>query len=452
MQKEATLGLTTTMNTLALRKPLLLGTIICVLAAMFYMYEFVLQVSPAVMTNELMRDFGLNAASLGAISAFYYYAYTPMQLPAGLLYDRYGPRLLITIAILICACGAFFFGLTNNAAMASAGRFFMGVGSAFSFIGALLLISRWFPPQYFALLAGLVQLMSSIGAISGQVPLAIAVANWGWRHTIMSLSLFGIFLAIATWMVVRNSPTEAQTGKKEINNHYEKGELKRLRLVCGNKQTWLVALYSFSVWAPIAAFAALWGVPFLVAAYGMDTTTASTAGAMTWIGIGLGSPLVGWWSDHIKRRCLPLTVCATLGIISILSVVYIPHLPLPLLYFLLFVLGLAAAGQSLAFGLVKDNNQISVTGTAIGFNNMATVAGGALLQPLVGALLHLNWNGVMQGNVPVYNAADFRAAFFILPICYVLSLVISAKYIRETHCKPQYNNEHTTSVKATLSH
>src|SRR5262249_39047600 len=152
-------------------------------------------------------------------------------------------------------------------------------------------------------------------------------------------------------------------------------------------------------------FAALWGVPFMVAAYGISTQAASAALAMTWVGIGVGSPLIGWWSDHIGQRCLPLIVSAVLGVLSLVVVIYVPNLPTFLLYVSLFVLGLAASGQSLAFGVVKDNNHPSVTGTAIGFNNMATVAGGALFQPLVGIFLQLNWDGVMQGNAPVYTAA-----------------------------------------------
>lgn len=433
---EATMGLDKQDITIV-KKPMLLGIVICSLAAMFYMYEFVLQVSPAVMTSELMHDFGLNAASLGAVSAFYYYAYTPMQLPAGLLYDRFGPRLLLTLAVLICALGAFFFGLTNSAAMASAGRFFMGIGSAFSFIGALLLISRWFPPSYFAVLAGLVQFMSSIGAISGQVPLAAAVAEWGWRHTTLWLSVFGVVLSVIIWLIVRDSPEEVYQGKK-AEHHINKGELKRLQQVCHNKQTWLTALYSFSVWAPIAAFAALWGVPFLVSAYGMSTHGASEAIAMIWLGIGIGSPLAGWWSDHIGRRCLPLTACALLGVFALTSVVYIPHLSKAVLYVALFIFGMAASGQALSFAVVKDNNHPGVTGTAIGFNNMATVAGGALFQPLVGILLHVNWDGAMQGQSPVYNANDYRLAFIVLPLCYVFGGVISAILMKETFCKPQY--------------
>jgi MFS family permease len=452
MQKEATLEhMPVGIKTLAARKPLLVGTIICVLAAMFYMYEFILQVSTSVMTNELMRDLGLNAASVGMVSAAYFFAYTPMQLPAGLLYDRYGPRALITIAILICACGALFFGLTTNAFMASSGRFFMGIGSAFSFIGALLLVSRWFPPQYFALIAGLVQLMSSVGAITGQGPLAIAIAHWGWRHSIMALSIIGVLLAILVWLIVRNSPSEIQ--KQSQQSVADKmNEWQRLRQVCGNKQTWLVGFYSFLIWAPITVFTELWGVPFLSSAYNLSKPVASAACAMTWLAIGIGSPLIGWWSDRIGKRCLPLSICAISGILAILVIAYVPHLSMGMLYVLLFMFGFAASGQSLAFGLVKDNNHPNVTGTAIGFNNMSVVAGGVLLQPLASWLVQLHWNGTMLGNAPVYTAGDYQASFFLLPVCYLIALVVSTRFLKETYCKQQYETSTVAETSTHLSH
>ncbi|MES2997929.1 MAG: MFS transporter [Pseudomonadota bacterium] len=431
--------------TLTKKKQLFLASIICILAATFYMYEFVLQVSPAVMTNELMRDLHLNAASLGTMAAFYYYSYTPMQLPAGLLYDRFGPRRLITLAVLICAIGALLFGTTPNVFMASIGRFFMGIGSSFSFIGALLLVSRWFPPYYFALLTGVVQLMSSMGAIAGQVPLASAINHWGWRSTIISLSIVGIFLSLLIWTIVRDSPETVLQGKK-FQCSPKNSELKRLRQVCSNRQTWLVALYSFAIWAPITAFAALWGIPFLVTNYGISIEAASEASAMIWLGIGIGSPLFGWWSDKIQSRSIPLNLSAFLGIVSLTTAIYVPQLPLTCLYIALFIFGLSASGQALSFGVVKDNNPTSVVGTAIGFNNMAVVAGGALFQPLIGFLLYYNWGGTMHNGAPFYGVTDYHKAFFILPLCSILALVVSQFLLQETHCKPQFSNETSTTA------
>src|SRR3990167_11251286 len=116
--------------------------VIFLLSASFYLYEYILQVAPSVMAESMMQAFDVSAAGFGVVSAFYFYAYAPMQLPAGILFDRYGPRRLMTFALLLCATGSFFFASTDQLFTAALGRFLIGVGSAFSFIGVLVLASR----------------------------------------------------------------------------------------------------------------------------------------------------------------------------------------------------------------------------------------------------------------------------------------------------------------------
>lgn len=408
--------------------------VICILAATFYMYEFALQVSLGVMTSELMTDLNLNAASLGIASAFYFYAYTPMQIPAGYLHDKFGPRKTLTFAISICALGALCFSFSTGIVHASLGRFMMGIGSAFSFSGALLLIANWFPARHFAVLAGLVQLMSSLGAIGGEVPLAHAIHQWGWRSSMMFLALFGAVLALWVYLIVRDFPNDA----KAASHHNAAPEaMPTFKSLFTDVSAWWTAAYSFLVWAPIAAFAGLWGIPFLACAYHLTTADASLVCAALWIGVGLGSPLSGWISEQIGRRCLVLATCACLGVISSLIAIYC-NVPLPLLYVLLFFFGVAGGGQALAFCVVRDNSHPRSIGAAIGLNNMATVAGGAILQPIIGYLLYINWNGALMGHTPIYSADSYRLGLAIIPICYTLAAIISIKFVKETHCKQKF--------------
>jgi MFS family permease len=415
---------------------LMTASVICLLGAMFYLYEFVIQVSPSVMTQQLMRDLSVDAAGLGIISSAYYYAYTPMQLPAGLLYDRFGPRILITLMILVCAMGAFFFGATNNMWFAALGRFMMGIGSAFAFIGVAMLIAKWFPPAYFAFLLGIAQFMSSVGAITGEIALSPPVQMFGWRQTIEATAVIGLVLALVVWLVVRDSPEGSQ---RKMGNQAKGGEMQRLRVVLGNMQTWLVGAYGFAVWGPILIFASLWGNPHLMATYHMDDNTAAMAIAIIWLGIGVGSPFIGWWSDHIGRRCMPLTLFAGIGFVAALLLLFV-HLPTVILYAVLFFFGFAAGGQTLSFGLVKDNNPPEMVGTAVGFNNLAVVAGGALLQPLTGFLLRLNWDHTIVAGIPVYSAHNYKYALLAVPVCYLAATLISIYLLKETYCKPRYSS------------
>lgn len=407
--------------------------LICILGATFYLYEFALQVSISVMTTPLMTDLGLNAVTLGIVSSCFYYAYTLMQIPAGLLHDRFGPHRVLTFAILFCSLGAFVFCNSTTMWHASVGRFLIGIGAACSFTGALLLITHWFPIRLFPILSGVVQLMSSLGAIFGSLALSWAVKYWTWRTTMFYLSLFGFFLAFTVWFIVRDYPP----GKSSHSTAQNNTQTHNLRFVIRENQTWWIALYSFLVWAPIVAFAALWGIPFLATAYHMTTRNASLASAAIWIGVGFSAPLIGYISEYIRRRCIVLVVCSFLGMVGSFFIIYF-EIPTYLIFIFLLMLGCGGSGQSLAFSVIRDINPPRFIGGAIGLNNMATVAGGAIFQPIVGFLMQIHTTGFAKHHAPVYSAEDYRMALFIIPLCYLLAAIVSMRYIKETYCESKY--------------
>lgn len=406
------------------------------LAASFYLYEFILQVAPSVMAESMMKTFGVTGQGFGVISAFYFYAYAPSQLPAGVLYDRYGPRKLMTFAIILCAIGSAFFASTDSVFTACVGRFLIGIGSAFSFIGVLVLISRWFPPYYFAILAGIAQLMSSVGAMFGEVPLAALISQVGWRNASFILSAVGFILAGFFWAFIRDYPHQQN---QTIPNHYLRDEWKRLVTVCKHAHTWIIGSYAFAIWTPIAVFAALWGVPFLQEKYQISVVAASGLCSLIWIGIGIGSPLLGWVSDRIESRRVALIISAVLGLFATLILLYYPTLSYGWSYVILFVLGLGAGGQTVSFAVVKENNTPEYVGTASGFNNLSVLIGGAIFQPLVGYLLQHSDSGRIINGVHVYSIAGYQTALLVMPVCFLASLLIAIFLIKESHPAHQHH-------------
>jgi len=400
------------------------------LATSFYLYEFILQVAPAVMAESMMKTFGVSGQGFGFISAFYFYAYAPAQLPAGILYDRYGPRKLMTFAIILCALGSAFFASTDSVFTACIGRFLIGIGSAFSFIGVLVLISRWFPPHYFAILAGVAQLMSSVGAMFGEMPLAALIDEVGWRGASFILSAVGFILAAFFWFYIRDYPHQQN---QTVPNHYVKDEWKRLVAVCKHAHTWIIGSYAFAIWTPIAVFAALWGVPYLQEKYQISVVAASGLCSMIWLGIGIGSPLLGWFSDRIESRRIALIISSVLGLAATLILLYSPQLSYKWAYFILFVLGLGAGGQTISFAVVKENNSPEYVGTASGFNNLSVLIGGALFQPLVGYILQHTGSWRLVNGVHIYNTASYQVALLVMPICFFISLLVATFLIKESH-------------------
>ncbi|MBY0545192.1 MAG: MFS transporter, partial [Gammaproteobacteria bacterium] len=403
-----------------------LAIIMFLLGSSFYLYDFILQVAPGDLTNQLMHDLKIDSAGLGLVAGLYFFSYMPMQLYAGLLSDRFGPRKLLTVMVFICAIGALIFSQSNTLWTVIIGRILMGLGSAFAFTGTLVLVSRWFPAKYFASLTGILQLMSSLGAIVASTPLAIYISHYGWRSAILYLAIAGFVLAVLMGLIVRDSPTPI-VKEKPI------GELGRLKTICKNSQTWYIGIYAFLLWAPMIIFGELWGIPYLRSYYSISTETASIVIDMVWLGNALSCSLTGMLSEYIGRRKGVLNSMSVLGLIVSLGMIAMPHISFTAMCVLAFLLGCSASGAILTFAMVNEINEYGNIGAAIGFNNMLVVAGGALLHPLVGYILHFTWSGTVVNNTPVYSLMEYREALYIIPVLYLVGIFMTSFKIKESY-------------------
>lgn len=410
--------------------------IIYLLACAFYLYEFVLQVAPSVMVNELMQELHLDSVGIAGLAAAYYYAYAPMQIPAGILFDRFGPRRLICFATILCVIGTFLFAKSDTIYMAAAGRFMVGIGSAFSFVGILVLISNWFEDKYYALLIGLAQLLSSLGVISGQYLLAHYILREGWRVAMMRIALAGLALALATWFLVKDKPDDAAESHPSPKASKLADLIESFVHICRRSQTWYVGLYAFVIWGPMTFFSSLWAVQYLKVLYGISTRDAISYEMVLWIGVAVGCPLMGALSNIMGRRVLPMILCSVMGLVASSYMISFALIPGYTMVCLLFLIGVSAAGQTVSFGLVRDNNLKQHLGSASGFNNMATVAGGAILQPIMGVLIKFFWTGKIVEGAPFYELQTYQSALILLPICYSIALILTLFSIKESYCQP----------------
>ena len=157
-------------NNLISKKQMIYGSIICFVAALFYCYEFILRIIPGALQTELSTALGhISATTFGQISALYYFAYSPMQMPVGMLMDRFGPRRLLTFACICCTLGSWMFTLTSSIFLVCSGRFLVGFGSSFAFVGVLSLALHWLPKRYFSLVVGLITTLGMLGLMYGEV-------------------------------------------------------------------------------------------------------------------------------------------------------------------------------------------------------------------------------------------------------------------------------------------
>jgi len=401
------------------------AVLIYILVSLFLCFEMGVQVSPSVMTGELMQDLHLDSFYLGLMSGLYFYTYTLMQIPAGLLFDRFNIRYVIILPLLICSLGVYLFSISGGLWSASFARLLMGGGSAFAFIAVLVIASEVFPRQYFATLAGITQMLAAFGAMSSELVLTPFINFLGWRQATQVIALAGIALALFIWIFVRYRRANI-VGE---NTHSYRESLQRVIL---KKQTWLIASYAFLLWAPMAAFASLWGVPYLTHAYSLSNIKAAEAVSLMWLGIAFASPLLGLWSDRCQSRTIPLTVSALVGLISFLVIIFAFTDSKMILITMLLLAGGACSGQALTFAVIKDISQKSELASAIGFNNMAVVVAGAIFQPLTGWLIHFHSAKPQITPYTILTTSDYRFGLIVILLCYLFGLILSSFFIKET--------------------
>lgn len=392
---------------------------------LYFLTAFVLRVSPSVMVNDLMRDFAVGASVLGNLSAFYFYAYASIQIPVGLMMDRIGPRRLMTGAAALCAVGCVVFAYSTDVTTAYLGRAMIGAGAAFGYVGTLTIAANAFPAQWFAMLGGILQMFGMAGAVGGQAPTGFLVTQLGWRYSMLVFGVAVGVIAILSWVFVRD---------QEHASRHSVSLRAGLKTVMGNPQTWLNAFVGLALTGPMLAFAGLWGVPYLQTAYDMSRTAAAGSMSVFFIGWGISAPLVGLASDRIGRR-KPFLLVGCVGLAAIMmTILTVPGLTQSTLIILFLMGGMCGSSMVVTFANVKELNPRHTSGAALGLVNTAVVGSGALLQPLIGVLLDVAWNGQMQNDVPFYDASMYVQALLVLPVITFVGFVASL-FLKESYCR-----------------
>ncbi len=414
------------MRTLKTNYPLWFGCLVCAIGAFFYCYEFVLRIIPGALQSELSAAFGhISAYTFGQLSAFYYFAYSPMQLPVGMLMDRFGPRRLLTFACCCCAMGSWLFMDTSSISMASSGRFLVGFGSSFAFVGVLSLAMRWLPKRYFSLVAGLITTLGMVGLVFGEVKITYLVVALGWRYVLWLMVVIGMFLTVIIFLVTRDSPTGHIIKKQPLADFFNK-----VWCVLTSGDVWLIGLIGACLYTSLSVFGELWGKIYLEQAHHLSKIAAAHAISAMFLGWAVGAPIAGFLSDVTGKRVFPLVMGAILSCICISIILYYPGLPVFWLNSLLFLYGVFSATEIIVFIMAKENTGAELTGTVFAAVNMIVTLGGVVFQPLVGKLLDTFGDNRIVNYEHIYSIVDYQLALSILPIS-LLFIPLLAFFVKD---------------------
>ena len=406
------------------------------LGALFYLMGFFHRVSPAVMTEELMRDFQISAAALGNLSAFYFYSYVALQIPTGIIADSWGPRRLLSTGAWIAAAGTVLFALSPTVFWAGMGRLLIGGSVAVAFVGMLKLSACWFSPRYYALISGLIVFYGIIGAVVAGPPLRFLLDYYSWRAIMLVVAAVTLAIGLAIRIYVRDCPHQkgyadliAQPSPSEAARG---GILTGIREVFRYRNTLLLLIIPGSLAGANLTFSGLWGVPYLTTHHGLSPSEAALLSTILLVALAIGGPSIGWFSDRIGKRKPPYIAGCAVSLAGWVVIFFVPGLSVTALVIMLLITGFSSGVMVLTFALGKESVPSNLSGTISGVANMGVMFGPMVLQPVIGWVLDRFWQGAVKDGVRLYSLEAYQIGFSLALGWMAVGLILLF-FARETH-------------------
>ena len=411
--------------------PLALSLLMWGLAAAFYLYGFFQRVTPAALAHELSKELAPTATALGWLSATYFYCYALMQLPSGLLADKFGSRRLFVAASAAAVVGTLLFAFADSFVTAAIGRGIIGGAAAVGWIGMLKLAAHWFSPQKFASVSGLSLAVGTLGAVLAGFPLRLLSDEFGWRLVVASSAGFALLLMLAFMVILRDDPEErgyrSWSPAPQTEDALAKMTIRQSLAALPLRDLIFLCLGQTAVTGSMVMMAGLWGVPFLTTVFEINARSATGMTSFMMVGFAIGSLIFGPWSDRIRQRKMPLLVGT--GLVFVGFVLLSSGITMTSLWVtnaVLWLIGIAAGSMVISFAYGKDLVGGQKTATITACVNLSVTLGAIGLQPLFGAILDWKWDGLLVDNVRRYDAVAFQWGFAATALWVALTFVALA--------------------------
>jgi len=402
-----------------------LAAIVVVLFLLAFMNLF-LRSSLGVMAPELTREMSLSPAALSTVASSFFIAYAIMQLPTGMLLDRFGARLTITGMLLFTAAGAGTFAAADSVILLSAARVLMGIGCAGIFTGAFYVLARWLPPDRVVTLMGTLNTFAASGTLSATTPLAALIAVIGWRQSYWFFTIGVGVLLVAVWLVVRDSPPGAapSSGRSETLADVLRGVGEALR------QPGMVRLLLTGL--PISAtttITGVWGAPYLQQVHGLDVIASGNVLLAMALCSMAGHTVLGLVARHANsvKVAMITGMCGVLAAMSGLAA--LEHPPVLAVTALFCMLGLFASFPMIVFAHARGLVASHLMGRGLSAANMGLMAAIALMQLVFGWIV-----GAVSGPGAVPTELAYRTAFAVQAAAALLALIV---YVPIRDVKPK---------------
>ncbi|MBS0186191.1 MAG: MFS transporter [Proteobacteria bacterium] len=393
-------------------------------AATFYMYQFVLRVSPSVMVSDMMLSFSTDAAGISLLSSVSLYAYSFMQIPAGIFADVWGPRRLILLSIFLCVLGSFLVATTPYFSIAILGRIIIGIGSASAFLSVAKVALAKFGSHYQPLFFGFTMAAGTIGALNGGNTIAFLLEFITWQETLLLLCGIGFLVALFNFYGLTEKSITSQ--KKKEHDLQLSNVLSSILTIFKSGQCWISAFVALGIYSTISVVADLWGVSFCMQVYHLPRVKAAHLVSLLYVGLCIGSIVIPYVSYKFSSQKKIIIGCLIGLFINLFLLFFLSKASLFLKGVFFFNIGFFSGAEMVCFAYACSIGSSQSSGTITGFINAAVMMGGAFLQYLFGIILTTSWEGIRDAQgAPIYPEQGYYMAFALILGTVLLSLFSS---------------------------
>ena len=364
------------------------GFIAFILFGLLFMMSLFLRSSPAVIANDLMREFSILPVTMGLMASVYFWAYGLVQIPVGYLSDRIGVRNTVVIFALIGVVGTFAFAFAQNVQMATWTRLCFGIGTAGIWVPALKYLSVSYSPGEFASLTSILSSIGSTGMILSSFPLAVLVERTNWRFPFIWTAVIILFLLICAWRLIPAKTTAPKTNNDVPTE--EKNNITIIEYVKKYYKVFLFFIWAFLIYGSLFSFQGLWGVPYLQDVFSISRQTAGITVMLLPLGIILGGPFWGILSDRYFKARRPILLLGTIGFLAtIIAFVLIRNYPGSFVFSIIyFFYGFFGTVFLINLTCVKEHLPLEITGTVMGILNTLMIMSVGFYQNITGYYLN----------------------------------------------------------------
>jgi predicted MFS family arabinose efflux permease len=385
--------------------------VFCPFAAGYFLSFFFRNVN-AIISKDLARDFALTPSELGFLTSTYLLTFAAIQLPLGVLLDRYGPRRVVAVLLCIAAAGALTFGLARDLTMLSLGRALIGIGVSAGLMGAIKAFTLWFPLSRLATLNGAYLAFGGLGGLAATAPAEALIGEFGWRALFFGLSACALLVAVLVFTVVPEKKLPA-TGETIGEQFASFGR------IFSSLPFWRIVAALVLTHGAYQALQGLWLAPWLYDIAGMDRPAVARHLLITVVAYVVGSLAFGFTSDRLARAGVSrltvfkagLTVCVAMFILLACGVT-------SGLGVLLAVYGFATISGALAYPLMTSLFGPEMTGRVNTASNVLMFGLSFAFQWGIGAVLRL-----FPVEGASYAPQGYATAFALLAAMQVAALL-----------------------------